>query len=165
MLCDSCKERDAVVNLTQIVENVVSHLHLCERCAADRGVEPTVGMPQHPLGQFLAEVQQQVAVPATEVGRCSFCGASMKDFRASGRLGCARCYPTFEGSLRELLRRVHGHSRHVGRVYEPPAPETMEQDSIRGELRERLRRAIESEQFELAAELRDKIRVLDGSVT
>jgi protein arginine kinase activator len=68
---------------------------------------------------------------------------------------------TFEGSIRELLRRVHGHSRHVGRGYASPEPETMESDTIRGELRERLRRAIESEQFELAAELRDRIRVLD----
>jgi protein arginine kinase activator len=56
---------------------------------------------------------------------------------------------------------VHGHSRHVGRGYDAPEPERREQDSIRGELRERLRRAVESEQFELAAELRDKIRVLD----
>lgn len=160
MICDSCKERDAVVHLTQIVDNAVSQLHLCEKCAAEKGVETSVGLPQHPLGQFLAEVQQQVAVPAAEAGRCTFCGASMKDFRATGRLGCPRCYTTFEGSLRELLRRVHGHSRHVGRSYNAPAPEHREQDSIRGELRERLRRAIESEQFELAAELRDRIRVL-----
>lgn len=161
MLCDSCKERDAVVHLTQIVDNAVSQLHLCERCAAEKGVETSAGMPQHPLGQFLAEVQQQVAAPSSEANRCTFCGASMKDFRASGRLGCARCYVTFEGSLRELLRRVHGHSRHVGRGYASPEPEAMEGDSIRGELRDRLRRAIESEQFELAAELRDRIRVLD----
>ena len=161
MLCDSCKERDAVVHLTQIVDNAVSQLHLCERCAAEKGVETSAGMPQHPLGQFLAEVQQQVPPPPSEAGRCTFCGASMKDFRASGRLGCARCYITFEGSLRELLRRVHGHSRHVGRGYASPEPEATEGDSIRGELRERLRRAIETEQFELAAELRDRIRVLD----
>ena len=161
MICDSCKERDAVVHLTQIVENAVSQLHLCEKCAAEKGVETSVGQSQHLLGQLLADVQQQVAVPSNEPGRCTFCGASMKDFRAAGRLGCPRCYTTFEGSLRELLRRVHGHSRHVGRQYTAPEPQYREQDSIRGELRERLRRAIESEQFELAAELRDRIRVLD----
>ena len=160
MICDSCKERDASVHLTKIDNNVVSQLHLCEKCAAEQGVETSAGLPQHPLGQFLADAQQQVTVPATETGRCTFCGASLKDFRAAGRLGCPRCYTTFEGSLRELLRRVHGHSRHVGRQYSAPAPEYREQDSIRGELRERLRRAIESEQFELAAELRDRIRVL-----
>jgi protein arginine kinase activator len=63
--------------------------------------------------------------------------------------------------MRELLRRVHGNSRHAGRAYRPPQGEMTEQATIVGELRERLRRAIESEQFELAADLRDRIKVLE----
>ena len=162
MLCDNCKERDAVVHLTQIVENAVSQLHLCEKCAAEKGVETTVAMPKHPLGEFLQAVQQQLPVAASEGGgRCTFCSATLRDFRSTGRLGCAHCYKTFEGSLRELLRRVHGSSRHVGRRYEPPRPGVLERTMLLGELRERLRRAIETEQFELAADLRDRIRVLD----
>jgi protein arginine kinase activator len=161
MLCDSCKERDAVVHLTQIVENEVTQVHLCERCAAERGVETTVAMPKHPLGDFLQAVQQQLVTAPAETGRCAFCSSTLKDFRSSGRLGCARCYATFEGSLRELLRRVHGNSRHAGRRYELPAPALDEQLTVLGELRERLRRAIETEQFELAADLRDRIRVLE----
>jgi protein arginine kinase activator len=85
----------------------------------------------------------------------------MKDFRATGRMGCARCYTTFEPSMRELLRRVHGSPRHTGRAYRPPKDEVLERASVLGELRERLRRAIEQEQFEVAAELRDRIRVLE----
>ena len=84
-----------------------------------------------------------------------------RDFKSSGRLGCAHCYGAFERSLRELLRRVHGNSRHAGRRYEPPRPEALEKVSTLGELRDRLRRAIEAEQFELAADLRDRIRVLE----
>ena len=93
--------------------------------------------------------------------RCAFCSSPLRDFRARGRLGCAHCYGAFETSLRELLRRVHGNSRHAGRRYEPPRPDLLERDSTLGELRDRLRRAIESEQFELAADLRDRIRVLE----
>jgi protein arginine kinase activator len=85
----------------------------------------------------------------------------MNDFRASGRWGCARCYSTFENSMRELLRRVHGNARHVGRQYDAPQPALDERATILGELKERLRRAIETEQFELAADLRDKIRVME----
>lgn len=161
MLCDSCRERDAVVHLTQIVSNAVTQLHLCEKCAAERGVETTVAAPKHPLGEFLQAVQQQLVSPAVDAGRCTFCSATMKDFRASGRWGCARCYSTFESSMRDLLRRVHGSSRHVGRGYQPPRGESMERASHLGDLREQLRRAIESEQFELAADLRDRIRVLE----
>jgi protein arginine kinase activator len=96
-----------------------------------------------------------------EAARCTFCSATLKDFRTTGRLGCAHCYATFEGSLRDLLRRVHGHSRHAGKRYHAPEAAATEGQSVLSELRERLRRAVENEQFELAAELRDRIKVLE----
>jgi protein arginine kinase activator len=169
MLCDSCGERDAVVNLTTIENNAVHQLHLCERCAADRGVETTVAAPKHPLGEFLQAVHQQVATTGALAAsglpadghQCAFCRTTMADFRATGRWGCARCYSNFEAGIRELLRRVHGNHRHVGRSYRPPMSESLEHSAAVGELKERLRRAIESEQFELAADLRDRIRVIE----
>jgi protein arginine kinase activator len=39
--------------------------------------------------------------------------------------------------------------------------ESLEHSAVLGELRDRLRRAIESEQFELAADLRDRIKVME----
>ena len=160
MLCDTCHERDAVVNLTTIENNAVHQLHLCERCAAERGVETTVAKPKHPLGEFLQAVHQQTAVSTADT-QCSFCNSTMADFRTTGRWGCARCYSTFEAGIRELLRRVHGNHRHVGRAYRPPMSEQLERSAVLGELRERLRRAIEGEQFEIAADLRDRIRVME----
>ena len=161
MVCDNCHERDAVVNLTTIENNAVRQLHLCEQCAAERGVETSVATPKHPLGEFLQAVQQQTVPASADAGKCSFCGMTMKDFRDTGRLGCARCYTTFESSMRELLRRVHGGPRHIGRPYRAPNDEVLEKAGTLGELREKLRRAIEQEQFEAAAELRDRIRVLE----
>lgn len=161
MLCDNCGERDAAVHLTTIVNNEVKQQHLCERCAAERGVETTVSVPKHPLGALLQAAQQQLAAPTADTGRCTFCGSTMNDFRTTGRWGCARCYTTFETSMRELLRRVHGNARHVGETYMAPQPELDEKATILGELKERLRRAIETEQFELAADLRDRIRVME----
>src|SRR6476661_7994359 len=134
MLCDSCSERDAAVHLTTIEDNAVHQLHLCEKCAAERGVETPAAAPNHPLGEFLHDVQQQVALTGL----------------TTGRWGCARCYTNFEAAIRELLRRVQGNHRHVGRAYRPPMGEALERVAAIGELRERLRRAIESEQFELA---------------
>ncbi len=161
MLCDSCRERDAVVHLTRIVENAVTQLHLCEKCAAAQGVETTLAVPQHPLGEILQSVQQQAAGTADDAGVCRFCGATPRDFRATGRLGCAHCYEAMERSLRELLRRLHGSSRHVGRRYDPPAVDLLHKPDTLHDLRDRLRRAIAAEQFELAAELRDRLRVLE----
>ena len=163
MLCENCRENDAVVNLTTIKDNAVTQQHLCERCAAAKGVETSVAHgPKHPLGDFLQAVQQKAASASGDQVACHFCGATGRDFRTSGRLGCARCYGAFEKSLRELLRRLHGNSRHAGRRYEPPAVELLERASTIGVLRDRLRRAIDNEQFELAAELRDRLRAYES---
>lgn len=161
MLCDTCHERDAVVHLTQVENNSVNQIHLCERCAAERGVETTVAETKHPLGELLQSVQAQMAPTAEPEEQCAFCGCTMADFRATGRWGCPRCYVTFESSMRGLLRRLHGSSQHVGEAHQAPHSEAVERAAKLGELRDRLRRAIESEQFELAADLRDRIRSLE----
>lgn len=167
MLCDQCRERDAVVHLTQIVGQSVAQVHLCELCAAERGIETTVSEPKHPLGDFLQAVQQQASQLPGDLPRCAYCGTSLQEFRASGRLGCAHCYAAFDQSLRELLRRVHGATRHAG--WRPTAP-VGEGSSAPGELdpvsrvealREELARAVAAEAFESAAALRDQIRALE----
>jgi protein arginine kinase activator len=176
VLCESCKEREGTVTLTQVMGGAKREMHLCERCAAERGVEQTP-TPSPQIGELLQKVQQQLslvgaaggesasgssgAAPSRDQARCAFCSATLGDFRASGRLGCAHCYGAFESSLRELLRRVHGSSRHAGQRYDPPQPDDLQRRSTVVELRDRLRQAIESEQFELAADIRDRLRVLE----
>jgi protein arginine kinase activator len=160
MLCDVCGERDAVVKVTQVGEQGKTLVQMCERCAAERNIETTVSLSKNPLGEFLLDLQKQTSPSPGDTARCSFCNATLRDFRATGRLGCAHCYTAFEPSLRDLLRRVHGSSKHLGRRYESPEIAMTEEQTELHELRERLRRAIEAEQFELAAELRDRIKVM-----
>jgi protein arginine kinase activator len=161
MLCDSCKERDSVVTLTTSNAQGVTELHLCEKCAAERGIETQLTAPKQPLTDFILAVQKQLPTTMLESSRCSFCSGTLRDFKNSGRLGCAYCYATFESSLRDLLRRVHGNSRHQGKRYQPPQPVVAEGATVLSELRDRLRRAVEQEQFEEAARLRDQIKVLE----
>lgn len=160
MLCDECGERDAVVNVTKVVESAVTEMHLCEKCAAAQGIEMTVATPNHPLAGVLQAAQDQLASSSDAV-RCAFCGTSQRDFRASGRLGCAQCYGAFAESLRELLRRVHGNARHAGYRYVAPNPAAAGRADSLALLRERLRQAVEREEFETAASLRDAIRNLE----
>src|SRR5258708_27883724 len=136
MVCDDCQENDAVVQLTAIKDNVVVQLHLCERCAGQRGVETTVNtLPKHPLGEFLNQVQQQLITAPTDAAKCSFCSSTMADFRATGRWGCARCYSQFEAGIRELLRRGHRPSRHIRPSYEAPRSGSLEPSAVLRELR------------------------------
>ena len=162
MLCDVCRERDAVIQVTQVTEPPVKQLNLCEKCAAERGIETQLTVPKQPLTDFLHPVPQK-ARPASEgdAVRCAFCQGTMRDFKNTGRLGCAYCYGAFEANLRDLLRRVHGNSKHQGKSYTPPAPPVEEGATVLSELRDRLKRAIDQEQFEEAARLRDQIRVIE----
>jgi protein arginine kinase activator len=162
MLCDQCKERDATVTLTHAVKGEVNVLHLCQRCAAERGIETSVNTPlKNMIADYLPGMQAQAVAAQVESIRCAFCSMSLADFRESGRLGCASCYATFDQSLRALLRRVHGNARHAGRQYDAPPPDLLHEVTALGELRERLRRAIAQEEFETAAQLRDQIRGLE----
>jgi protein arginine kinase activator len=151
--------------LTQIVDNSVTTLHLCPQCAAEKGVQTGANVAKFPLSDFLASMGKGVgahisAEDSSEV--CEFCEATLKDFRETGRLGCPHCYETFESHLRDLLRRLHGSSHHVGEVYLSAAPEgATSQDREVREMRKRLQVAIDTEDFELAAELRDQLRALE----
>ncbi len=165
MICDNCQERDAVVNLTKVKDGTVRQQHLCERCAAEQGVETTVATPKPALSDFLQAVNQQAVAAPGDQSACHFCGATARDFRQSGRVGCARCYNAFERSLRELLRRLHGNAKHTGRKYVPPTAAVLEAVGTVGQLREELRRAIAAEQFELAAQLRDRLRNAERNTT
>jgi protein arginine kinase activator len=164
MSCDQCREREAVIHLTQIVNEQVTTLHLCERCAAEKGVESPSGVVKTPLGSFLAAMGKNLpeTVAAPRSGEtCARCGGSLQDFRESGRLGCPECYRSFEAPLRDLLRRLHGSTHHVGERYAEHGGVPADGRVESAELREQLRLAVETENFELAAELRDRLRVLE----
>jgi protein arginine kinase activator len=162
MVCDNCGSTEAVVHLTQIVNNEMSTYHLCEKCAAEKGLEAAPEPASVPLTDFLAQMgHDQVDDVSSGGERCSFCGLTFKQFREVGRLGCPHCYETFAPSLRRLLRRVHGGTQHVGKVYLPPDPSASEMEKRLEGLRRRLHRAIESEDFERAAEIRDQIRDME----
>lgn len=167
MVCENCGEREAVIHLTQIVDNSVTTTHLCEACAAEKGVETGGSVAKFPLGDFLASLGKGEGGASGLDLACPACGATLANFRETGRLGCAQCYVTFEAHLRDLLRRLHGSAVHVGERYQArpvPRPELTPEETVSHELvglREQLRRAVEGENFELAAELRDRIRVME----
>lgn len=163
MKCSQCGEREGVVSLTQVKEGEVHTSSLCAKCAAEKGIDTGLGVADTPLGGFLAALGESADpdAPLLEAldARCTACGATLRDFRETGRVGCAECYLAFDAPLRELLRRLHGSTHHTGMRYAgSEAPKRLEPNRTTLELRDQLRRAVETEQFELAAELRDRLR-------
>lgn len=93
---------------------------------------------------------------------CPYCGTTIEDFRKTGRLGCPQCYPHYEAQLRPLLRRLHGSTQHVGKLYVGSDSEEEDRHTRLSALRRKLDRAVETEDFEKAAELRDRIEEMEG---
>lgn len=160
MVCDNCGENEAILHLTKIENNQLVSSHLCESCAANEGLEPAAGSANLPLTDFLSQLGRS---GESAGGPCAYCGLRLEEFKKSGRLGCSHCYVTFETHLKPLLRRLHGGNQHIGKVYLPPNPSIAEREDRLAGLRRKLDRAVESEDFERAAQIRDMIRSLEGA--
>lgn len=131
---------------------------MCEECAKTKGVNDPTGFSLADLLLGLGASQEiEQAAGGGEV-RCPKCGFTQGDFKKSGRLGCPECYKTFAEALEGLLKTMHKGTRHVGK-----APEALRQtrdlsDRLKT-LQKRLAKAIEVEDFEQAAVLRDEIKM------
>ena len=160
MLCDVCHKMEATVHLTEIIDNQITELHLCEECARQKGTQ----MEQHfglaDLLAGLADLGQQFEVVGKTESKCPNCGLTYQDFRRIGRLGCSQCYQAFKDSLSVLLKRIHGSTQHLGRAPVKKAVAVQKKSEV-DILRAKLLKAIEMEEFEEAARLRDKIRALE----
>lgn len=162
MKCENCGSTDAVVHLTQIVNNEMSTHHLCQKCAAEKGLQDAPDPSNVQLLDLIEKVSPDIpGLTYSGDGQCVFCGLTFEDFRRTTRLGCPQCYEAFADHLPRLLRRIHGGVKHVGKVYLPPDPSSSEMEKRLEGLRRKLERAVQSEDFERAAEIRDEIRALE----
>jgi protein arginine kinase activator len=134
-------------------------LNLCNECAADKGVSVEES-GSYGLGDLVAGLIDTTATNEAEhIGKvsCPTCGYDYSEFKKVGRFGCPDCYLAFEVQLVSVLRHVHGSTHHSGKV--PPAMQARTTERQRtAALREELSRAIEAEEYERAATIRDEIK-------
>ena len=161
MQCCVCKEKPATVHLTQIVGDKMQKLDLCEDCAKAKGINDPTSFAMADLMLGLGASQElDPSAGAVEV-KCPRCGFSQADFKKSGRLGCPECYQTFAEGLSGLLKTMHKGVRHIGK-----SPEALRQSRETGDrlklLQKKLNKAIETEDFETAAQLRDEIKAISN---
>ncbi|MEA1980662.1 MAG: UvrB/UvrC motif-containing protein [candidate division Zixibacteria bacterium] len=172
MLCQDCKKREAQVHLTQIINNEKRSLSLCKECASARGFHSPLDNMPFPLADILSGMTQDFNSPnkntdINETISCSECGMTFEEFTRQGRFGCGKCYDAFRSNLELIMRKIHGSSLHRGTVPEFGESETENSTPIPVQEEERLEteldKAIESEDFERAAEIRDKLKSLRNS--
>jgi protein arginine kinase activator len=206
MICDVCGKQKATVHLTEIINDQVSKLNICEYCAKKKGSQ----MEQHfgiaDLLQGLADPTEKGVIGAGAKVKCAACGMAYDEFKKIGRLGCAQCYDAFRESIAPLLKRIHSAGTHTGKHpknYDPAAPapaatsgpsatseglkpaaapktkagsaaaepsvQSAASASVPGktsadlqQLKQALKKAIDSEAYEEAARIRDQVRQLEA---
>lgn len=156
MLCCICKEKEAKVHLTQIVGDKMQKVDLCDDCAKEKGVDDPTGSSLAHLLLGLGASPEADASAGSDL-KCPHCGFTQADFKKTGRLGCPECYDIFGEALESLLKSMHKGTRHVGKT---PAAQRQIRDAQRQvkSLQEQLNKAVEAEDFEAAAKLRDAIK-------
>ncbi len=164
MLCQICGKNPATVHYTEAHDNKMSEIHVCENCAEEKGFQQSAKQHQFDIGELLAGmVDTMTSTEEERVGhvQCPECGLPYSGFKETGRLGCANCYAAFQFQLRPLLRRIHGDTRHRGKVPVRDGEGVSRTRQIQ-RLHDELRRAVEREAFERAAEIRDEIKRLEA---
>ena len=167
MICDDCGKKEAVVHIVQIGPNGRVEKNLCEDCAQKYG--NTMFAPQEramSVNDFLKGVfsntprPREEDTPEAEELVCPNCGMRYRDFQQTGKIGCSVCYDTFRAQLEPLLRRIHGSSAHSGKIPHRTGGTLTMKHTIES-LRSSLKECVAQEEYEKAAELRDKIRQLE----
>lgn len=162
MLCDICGKNPATVHLTEIIDDSMNELHLCEECAQQKSLQMEQQFGLSDLLAGLVEFEKPAKdMEAVAAVKCANCGLAYADFKKIGRLGCGECYTAFKRYLGTLLKKIHGSSQHVGKAPVKVAGALKKKVDLE-ELRIRLKAAIEKEAFEEAASIRDQIRELES---
>ena len=157
MLCEKCGKNHATTHIKTVVNGVVKEYNLCPYCAAKYGytTNSLAGM----LASMFGEISSgELSKHQT---KCSVCGAAFSDIAKTGKVGCSECYTVFYNDLLPYLKRVHGSTKHAGKVPDSaplmvdPKTETVD------ELRNQLSRLVAEEKYEQAAVIRDKIKEME----
>ena len=167
MLCDECGKNEAHIHIVQIGPNGRMEKNLCEECAAGYGTsmfasqQKSMSVDDFLKGVFSSASETDSAAPGRHHELvCPNCGMSYQDFHDTGKIGCSICYDTFRQQLEPLLRRVHGSSVHSGKIPHRSGGALEMKHEIEV-LRRNLQEAVRQEEYEKAAEYRDRIRVLE----
>ncbi len=170
MLCQKCLKNEATVKVVQIVNGKKKELSLCQSCAIEMGFEKAAKELQLPqlFGSLVLDILKKETDTAPPVSKrqtgslkCPYCGTTWEDFKRTGLLGCDKCYDAFHDEIKKVLKQIHGNARHIGS--RPSSVKTPVVQNL-AKLRQELKKAVENEEYEKAARLRDQIRELQNQV-
>jgi protein arginine kinase activator len=156
MKCHHC-DNQATVHLTQILNGQMHKMDLCESCAQAKGVT-------NPENLSISNLMDKVDMDTDNSGTamvCESCGTTHQEFKKGGRLGCEACYHVFRPVLDPLLDGMHAGTKHLGKIPSGSASRVKFERSV-DTLKTELKDAVEKEDYEKAALVRDKLKELES---
>lgn len=176
MLCQKCKKNNATVYYKENINGKVTEYTLCSGCAKDLEKNGLIKL-HNPLGGlfndkmfdfgplfsgFFGNLDRGQVTGGNDGKSCSLCGSTFADIARSGRIGCPECYETFADELAATVNRLHGGVKPAGRIPKRFG-EKHSREAQLASLKTEMQTAITAQEFEIAAELRDKIKALESA--
>lgn len=152
MLCEKCRHNKATIHYTQIVNEKIFEYHLCEKCAKDENISSQLN--DFDIFSMLSPKKQE-----NKNLSCPYCETSLAQFKRSSMVGCSKCYEVFSPFIDPMLKQLHGTDMHPKKTYD--SKKESQSKSILS-LKSQLKKAVENEEYEKAASLRDEIKKLEG---
>jgi len=181
MLCDNCKNNEATIRYTEIINGEKKEMHLCEECSHKFGIDNInfnmpISFSNFFSGLLDEEYNSSEFMPLFQNIRelkCDNCNMTYSEFAEKGKFGCPECYDVFSNKIDSLLKRLHGSNKYIGRralnskldntiVNEIENNKEIKKEETKLEkLQNDLKKAIADERYEDAAKIRDEIKKID----
>ena len=167
MKCQNCGNNNANTHVKTIINGEFKEFDLCSECAQKMGYTTMFSGMENDFSHLLGSFFTNVLPARTQATRCEFCGSTYAEIAKTGQVGCAHCYELFADQLYPSIRRMHGNTTHCGKnsgkasvKAQKPAEQTKEQKIQ--DMKKQLDAAVAEQNFELAAQLRDQIKEMEG---
>lgn len=162
MICQNCGLNNATSHFHSVINGVVTDKYLCSKCAQNFKVQ---SIENNNIFDVLSSFLNDTATVKTSQKKCKCCGITYQEILKNGKLGCSCCYDVFKEELTSMLQRLHGSTNHIGKKISDATFVADNKQDVQEQIEEikrELSLAIEQEEYEKAAALRDKIRMLEG---
>lgn len=168
MLCQNCKKNEATTHIKRVINGEATQSHLCSACAQSLGYNNFFDDFSFNLPSLFSGFFEDSLLPFGEsrLDRCEVCGCCFDDIIKTGSVGCANCYDKFYSKLLPSIQRIHGKVKHAGsapeNIPEPTLPKEKTKEEKINDLENEMTKAVEEQNFERAAILRDEIKRMKG---
>lgn len=165
MLCQNCGKNQANTHIKTMINGETREYFLCQDCAAQLGYNNIFSGFNMDFDSFFGSVLTgQPSMPLKGLGKtCPFCGSTFENIINTGKAGCANCYTEYFDSLMPSIQRLHGNAQHIGKLPRSAGAKAKKSRELEN-LKSALEEAVSNQEYEKAAELRDKIKAIEKEV-